>query len=326
MGGNATKHLGTQRLSKEDYNAFCELLNEILSGQWTIPLSYRNKADFGDVDVLATFDLNTLENMLKASDKINLLGRENMSYALQFKKESGWSEPLQLDLIQVKEEDFDFAKHFYAYNDLSNFVVKVAKSAGLKFKHDGLYVVSYFDTDGRLLKNNELSCHKAETKLNVDFFTALEALGFSKERYLKGFDELNDIFQFVLDNPFFNSKHFLLENLNHEDCNKCKKRANYNLALAYFEQFDKEGRDDLNSVIKQKLPVVAYRTQQRKEVKTKILWQRRLRPTRISRLLKIDFYDAREKVIALKQSDFYQAETMNLPSKEFKQKLKSFKL
>ncbi|GAF99140.1 unnamed protein product, partial [marine sediment metagenome] len=53
------------------------------------------------------------------------------------------------------------------------------------------------------------------------------------EKYLEGFDEVEDIFQYVIDSKYFNPKIFEYEQLNHQNRTRNKKRKNYELFLQY---------------------------------------------------------------------------------------------
>jgi len=80
--------------------------------------------------------------------------------------------------------------------------------------------------------------------ISKDSKKIFEFLGFDYERYLKGFDTLEEIFDWVINSKYFNYEKFLMDNLNHIDRKRNKKRATYQKFLEYINT------KDLNSLPK----------------------------------------------------------------------------
>jgi len=62
------------------------------------------------------------------------------------------------------------------------------------------------------------------------------------DKYLKGFDNLEEIFEFIINSKYFNPNNFLMENLNSVDRKRSKKRSTYKGFLDYInlKNFDKD--------------------------------------------------------------------------------------
>ena len=292
MGGNATKHLGTQRVNKHQFEQCCNMLNTMLQQyiveqnlqtkeRFCVIESYHDKQDFGDIDLLSTIDRQIFEKLVEKKENINIIGKaEQFSYAIEFKinddvditkSKSTKSILVQVDYIKSNIDDFEFSKNFFAFNDLGNLIGRIAAQAGFSFGFDGLKRKIYVDNRGdiindlyekvimhtsttqqfvnddeipvtslvenaRLFKNElDRAIQKTTIVVTKDFDKALKFLGFDVERFKQGFNNMNEVFEFVVSSTFFNKDAFLFENRNHKARARDKKRSNYLAALEYFK-------------------------------------------------------------------------------------------
>lgn len=268
MGGNATKHFGTQRVSKQQFEQCCNMLNNMLQQyvieqnlqtkeKFCVIESYHDKQDFGDIDFLSTIDRQIFEKLVEKTENINIVAKaEQFSYAIEFKLASDELVFVQVDYIKSNLEDFDFSKNFFAFNDLGNLIGRIAAQAGFSFGFDGLKRKIYVDNRGDIINDlysneisvtslvenarlfkNELNRAILKTSIIVtkDFDNALKFLGFDVERFKQGFNNMNEVFEFVVSSTFFNKDAFLFENRNHKARARDKKRSNYLAALEYFK-------------------------------------------------------------------------------------------
>ena len=74
--------------------------------------------------------------------------------------------------------------------------------------------------------------------ISKDSKKIFEFLGFDYERYLKGFDTLEEIFEWIINSKYFSYEVFLMDNLNHIDRKRNKKRATYQKFLEYINTKD----------------------------------------------------------------------------------------
>lgn len=268
MGGNATKHFGTQRVNKQQFEQCCNMLNNMLQQyvieqnlqtkeKFCVIESYHDKQDFGDIDFLSTIDRQIFEKLVEKTENINIVAKaEQFSYAIEFKLASDELVFVQVDYIKSNLEDFDFYKNFFAFNDLGNLIGRIAAQAGFSFGFDGLKRKIYVDNRGDIINDlysneisvtslvenarlfkNELNRAILKTSIIVtkDFDNALKFLGFDVERFKQGFNNMNEVFEFVVSSTFFNKDAFLFENRNHKARARDKKRSNYLAALEYFK-------------------------------------------------------------------------------------------
>lgn len=268
MGGNATKHFGTQRVKKQQFEQCCNTLNNMLQQyvieqnlqtkeKFCVIESYHDKQDFGDIDFLSTIDRQIFEKLVEKTENINIVAKaEQFSYAIEFKLASDELVFVQVDYIKSNLEDFDFSKNFFAFNDLGNLIGRIAAQAGFSFGFDGLKRKIYVDNRGDIINDlysneisvtslvenarlfkNELNRAILKTSIIVtkDFDNALKFLGFDVERFKQGFNNMNEVFEFVVSSTFFNKDAFLFENRNHKARARDKKRSNYLAALEYFK-------------------------------------------------------------------------------------------
>lgn len=225
MGGKALTKPST-RLSKSEYDALLPIvLSKLTDYQVKPSLSYFDKQDFGDLDLLfssTNFNPFTVAKLLNATEVI----RNNDVTSIGYKVNDSI---FQIDLIKVSPKSFDFAYHYFAFNDLGNFIGRIAHKFGFKFGHNGL-VYQLFDP----VRPTHLI---TEFLVTTSFKEALTFLEFSYEKYEQGktggFKTLTDIFNFVIDNPFFNRDIFLLENRNAKARMRDTKRQSYMSFLKY---------------------------------------------------------------------------------------------
>lgn len=243
MGGNALASRGATRCSRDDalqvlddfYARFAQITQHLGSAARVEPIAaYRNKPDFGDLDVLV--DSRVFQAMppavvveaLSASYGKPLPWAKNgpvLSVGLPLPvNASEQSRCLQLDLISTPEVEFAFSLAYFSWNDMGNLVGRVAHKMGLKFGHDGLWLPM---RDGTNLFD--------ELLVTRDFEAALSLLGFDPARWREGFDNLDDIYQFVASGQRFNPDLYPLEHRNHTARVRDKKRPVYMGFLRWIE-------------------------------------------------------------------------------------------
>ena len=277
MGGNATKQYNTIRLDKDTYNKASKLLvnlmNQYLDKPFEIIKAYETKDSFGDLDLLSVNNTDDFEKKLLMNENGKNVFIHGVvsdggikSYAISFKIDNptnpsvllkdNWTKPFQLDFIHKSAEDFDFARQYFSFNDLGNFIGRIASGAGFKFGFDGLYKKIYFNEDGDVVdvkslksqrERQELANGKPESNKKIeilitkDFEKAIEFLGFDYPRYTQGFKTLEDIFQYVQESKYFHLENFLLDNRKADVRHRDLKRPNYNLMVDYFRQHGNGG-------------------------------------------------------------------------------------
>jgi len=189
--------------------------------------TYHTKPDHGDLDVLIKMDENFRNKKIELKKYVEETFHPNVihnnSGVLSFDYES-----FQIDFIPIKECNWDIANVYYSYDPLGNIMGKTFHRFNLSYGWEGLYY-KYRNFNG--INSNNILLSKDPKKI-FDFG------GYDYEKYLNGFDTLEDIFKFVIDSKYFDAEMFQFKNLNQIDKKRNRKRASYKIFLEYLEKND----------------------------------------------------------------------------------------
>lgn len=250
MGGRALKNVVTRRYERKEFDAISVELMDMLKNDFKrvlMPLFYKNKQSFGDADIIVSMEDFTQDMREYIMDKFhpNEIFHNGNCWSFDYKE-------LQVDLITVSAEDFDTNAMYLSYNDLGNFIGRIAQGFGLKYGQEGLWYEHYF-------KGTNI----ARIQISKNYEDIYKFLGLSYERYLEGFDELEDIFEYISTCKFFNWKMFQLDQLNKINRDRNLKRKSYMSFLEWMDanvadesheyQFDKT-QDEYNKMIAEAFP------------------------------------------------------------------------
>ena len=231
MGGNALSYKSV-RLNKEVYKQITSdtlsKLRQVFPGRVQDIKAYRNKESFGDLDILiesTAYDPFLAAKTLSAVEVVRNGPVTSFGVKIDPSVIDLEHVTFQIDLIKAAPAEFEYTLAYFGFNDLGNLIGRTAHKAGLTHRHDGLF---FYHRDGTY-KFRELL-------LTQDHDKALEFLGYSAARYHQGFDDLEDIFQYVAGSSFFNRDIFLLENRNAQARVRDRKRKTYMEFLAWCEQ------------------------------------------------------------------------------------------
>lgn len=236
MGGNvfASK---SRRIKKEELPYYRNKIFNILNKfdlEYKEILSYKNKEDFGDLDILVKseniyIDAGMLskyfdEHKLEYDKTIFNLNNSNiLSFLI---------EELQVDLIFTKAKYFQSSFNYYSFCDLSNLIGRISAKLGIKWGHKGV-TITIRDKDN-INENNVI----AEIELSQNVDDILEILHLNINKFHEGFDDLEDIFKYVISSKYFNKCLYAYENRNHYARTRDKKRKTYREFLKYIEEND----------------------------------------------------------------------------------------
>ena len=183
-------------------------------------ISYKSKDSFGDLDVLVlkTMAMGEFMPIIKELFNPQEEYRNSDCYTIDYKE-------LQVDFILVAPEEWDTSIVYFSYNDLGNFMGRVARNLGFRY---GDYGLAYDFAEGE----------RVIVSRNVQkIFTFL---GFDHDRYIQGFNTLEDIFDYVYDSKYYNKESFQYENLNHSNKARNMKRKSYTQFIEYIKDKNKE--------------------------------------------------------------------------------------
>lgn len=235
MGGTALSKLGvqTRRVDRKEYFEISNEVTSILGRQWflsanVIP-SYLEKESFGDLDVLIPIDTKNLDlskvrdlaALIATSFKSNAFVQNGNIVSLDYKE-------FQVDLIFCPETEFSYSYNYFSWNDLGNFVGRVAHRLGFKHGHDGLwYVLRDPNNHDRVIE---------EILVTRDYNLALEFLGYPSGFSATSFKTKEDVFDYAMRSHYFDPASFLLGNRSYAARVRDKKRAMYSGMLEYIRQ------------------------------------------------------------------------------------------
>lgn len=230
MGGSALS-VATQRIDAAAYarmgdHVIAWLDRLVPGGRATIVPSYRNKLDFGDMDVMV--EREALQraggpDMLVHRASVDFGSRAHFrnGYVTSVEYRHGGDGPgVQLDLISAPAATFAFELAYLSWNDLGNLIGRVAHRMGFRYGMDGLVY---------MLRDGDHAFATVTVTTNVP--RALEFLGYDPERFNAGFDAMEDLFEYTASSRYFAPELYLLENRNHTSRTRDRKRKTYSAFL-----------------------------------------------------------------------------------------------
>ena len=225
MGGLAIKNAYTRRYSRKEYDAILpEILEKAkkLFSDATDTKFYFEKESFGDADILCLVDKpisDDITDWIYEEFESKEVVKNTSVYSFEYKE-------LQVDFILTPKRNWETSLIYFSFNDLHNFIGKHAKKFGLKWGFRGLEFD--YKIDGKKL---------GTINVTKDYEKALEFLGFDVDRYNKGFNNLEEIFNYVIDSKYFNPFMYDLEQYNKINRDRDKKRKTYQSFLKYLEPY-----------------------------------------------------------------------------------------
>lgn len=215
MGGNAFD--GNRRVLTQERNELVQEVKKILHN-WQVDdiVSYREKKDHGDIDFIVEPEL-TEEILGIYFPNCPILSNSYLT-SIQYKG-------VQLDFSRIPNEGRSQALSYFAYNDLGNLIGRVTKNYGFKFGFRGVYYV--------LRREGETT---RDIPVNITFTQALTLFGFNAREWRNGFDNLDQMFQWLAEGLFTDPKMFAYEALDSENRRRNKKRKVYQACLEWFEK------------------------------------------------------------------------------------------
>jgi len=228
MGGRALKKTFTRRYEKEEYHQLCEellpKLAEIFDTEVSLVESFKHKETFGDMDVLV---LGRRDNNKVKEILIKAFNPPPGQIYCNIHVVSFEHKELQIDLIFTKESQWESSKLFFKYGDLGNLLGKMYHKINLKYGFEGLKMVIRDLDDTKKL---------GEFIISTDGEKIFEFMGLSWDRYLQGFDNEQEIFDYIIQSRFFDPEAFKFENLNHINRKRNRRRKGYGEFVKFVEE------------------------------------------------------------------------------------------
>ena len=257
MGGNLLKtwNLPEKRIPTDEYNVIkIELLDKLCNDfacnrpvaglRASVAPSIRSKETHGDLDIIiGKWEDADVIMLWKGEQDFGKYLEKEFGYK-PFKNSNVYSFPyqgFQVDVTFHPMIEFEMAVNYSSWGDLGNIMGRVFHKMGLHFGHSGL---SFWIRQG--LFDNNLQWSDSDhiydkVVLTRDMKEICEIGGFDYERWYNGFDTEKDAFDFIVDSKHFNKSLFELENLNHTNRTRNRKRGMYMRFVEYVANCDKVG-------------------------------------------------------------------------------------
>ena len=223
MGGNAL-NFQTERKTTEQFNEIFSKIEPILIElgiTYFLTKCYRNKPTHGDMDILIKNDnLNKIEliKIINEQFKPTSLSPNDKTISFDY-------DQFQIDFILIDEDSWEFATDWYSFDCYGNCTGKLAHRWGLKYGPNGL-IFPFRGSNETLVKDIVIS---TDSKKVFEFF------GYDYDRFKLGFDEMEEIFDFIISSKYFSHDVYKYENLNSIDRKRNKRRKSYNQFLSYLD-------------------------------------------------------------------------------------------
>ncbi|MCU0446134.1 MAG: hypothetical protein MUE85_14600 [Microscillaceae bacterium] len=222
MGGNLFK-LG--RLPKTQYLRLESQIRQYLDhklGQeyYRIPRYYAQKPDFGDMDIivsLAQIGANWQQTRLEIVQDLGI-----SQYKASGAVFSTVYQRFQVDYFPIAPEYFESTYNYLSFNDLGNLIGKIFRRFNLKYGETGLQYVF----------RRQDSHYKQEILISTDFAQICAFLGLDYAQWLQGFENLSDMFDWVIASPYFSVKPY-----QDELAGEMEKRLDRRTTIQKFNQY-----------------------------------------------------------------------------------------
>jgi hypothetical protein len=201
--------------------------------KYDVPRFYHKKETFGDIDIIVSMESfnQNMNEYIKKTFNPNEIFHNGNAWSFDYKE-------IQVDFITCAPEDFDSNYHYMAFNDLGNFIGRLAQSIGLKYGQEGLWYNHYSDNKAT----------KTKIIISKDYPKIFKFLDLNYNRWITGFDTLEDIFEYVITSKYFNAPMFQLSELNKINRERNVKRKSYMSFLEYIENKDSHPEYDKGRV------------------------------------------------------------------------------
>jgi hypothetical protein len=194
---------------------------KIGTAAYRIPRYYATKPDFGDMDVIIKLTDSATWQTLRQEFVADLGVTETKSAGSVF---STVYQGLQVDYFTAPPEFLESTYNYLSFNDLGNLIGKICRRFNLKYGEEGLAYV-FRRQDGN---------YKKDLMVSTDFAEICRFLELDYEQWQQGFDELADVFEWVIASPYFSVNPYLNKSTSLEK--RAKERTTIQEFLAYLEE------------------------------------------------------------------------------------------
>lgn len=232
MGGKLFEAEGAVRITTQEYKEkYVPALTALLSPlqiRFDFIQFYTNKADQGNINILVNQSTILPTNIANAIVDLNPNRKE---VVMKFLRSNGYKvktnsniisflydDRLQVDLVFTKTSLYDYSLNYYSFNDLGGLIGRLTRGLNLKHGSNGLSYVLYNENKTKKL---------GDFLLTANHDLTLEIMGLDIERFKQGFDNLDDIFEYVTTSKYFGLNAFILKDMACKDRHRDQKRNTF---------------------------------------------------------------------------------------------------
>lgn len=202
----------------------------------------RDKADHGDIDIIIV-DKNKATTPVFGVDGVTAMGLPayiKARYGYEPHINDGViSFPLngiQIDLTILNPSESHSYISYSSWGDLGNIMGRIYHKLGVHYGHKGLALWIREDMFRGIGTWEESSHIVSKTVFETEMESILKLGGFDEKKWLAGFDTEEDAFQFIANSRYFNADIFKIENLNHQNRTRNRKRGMYMRFIEWIEK------------------------------------------------------------------------------------------
>lgn len=224
MGGNIFKD-ASRIEGKENLKDLFEEQKSLLPKAFRsmrVPRFLKDKDSFGDLDIILPDKF-----VLYCYDKIFNNYETDISERFYTSVDHSFSyfyKGYQIDLIFVPEQSLDFAYNYHSFGIQGSLVSRIFRDSGLTLR----------TTD--LVKKNLFDNFSGKLQLETNYYSVIDSLELDLEKFLNGFNDLEDLLKWIYASPYFNSKSFELSSFNHKKKSRFLKHKDSSEILRIFEE------------------------------------------------------------------------------------------
>lgn len=193
-----------------------------------IPDGIKNKTSHGDIDFICSYPVVSDEKLKYAFGPDLKIHRNTDTVSIFYESK------YQADLNFHPASHFESSFNYNRGSDCGNLIGVLYSRLGYSYGHKGLqYYVN-------LSKEDSLGA----VLVSKDQRKILEFVGLDYEKWLEGFESVEDLFLWVIKSKYFNKEFYQFENLNHQNRIRNKKRPVFKGFVEWLE-----GREMENNFI-----------------------------------------------------------------------------
>lgn len=184
-------------------------------------VSYSTKETFGDIDILVPSENFSFDKFWD-KHRFRYKGYKTNGGVISLLDK----QDRQIDIITTPLNIYNIHYNYLAYNDMGNFIGRIAKSLNLKYGHDGLSMIVRYkgDTTRKI----------GVIHISTDARYIYDLLGIPYRCY----DTMEQIYSDIMSSRYYHKDSFLLEKQSHHARVRDRKRKSYHGMLNYIKEND----------------------------------------------------------------------------------------